>query len=158
MPYLIDGHNLIAHIQDISLDDPDDEARLLSKLRSFCAHTGRKVFVYFDRRAPGIQDPPTAGGVIVHFVTSPRTADDAIRAHLRRLGREARNWTVVSSDREVQLAAKQAGARTQTSADFARSLTSSDQVVEESEKPAPPYSREELASWERLFRDTESEG
>ena len=158
MPYLIDGHNLIAHIQDISLDDPDDEARLLSKLRSFCAHTGRKVFVYFDRRAPGIQDPPTAGGVIVHFVTSPRTADDAIRAHLRRLGREARNWTVVSSDREVQLAAKQAGARTQTSADFASSLTSSDQVVEKSEKPAPPYSREELASWERLFRDTESEG
>ncbi len=158
MPYLIDGHNLIAQIADISLDDPNDEARLLLRLRSFCARTGRKVFVYFDRRAPGAQDPPSAGGLSVHFVKTPRTADDAILAHLRRLGREAHNWTVVSSDREIQQVAKHAGARILTGSDFARLLAPSENVAEESEKPAPPSSKEEVANWERLFRNSERDG
>jgi predicted RNA-binding protein with PIN domain len=158
MPYLIDGHNLIAQMADISLEDPNDEARLLSRLRSFCARTGKKVFVYFDRRAPGAQDPPPAGGLIVHFVRSPRTADDAILAHLRRLGRKAHNWTVVSSDRKIQRAAKRADARILTSSDFASSLAPSENIAEENEKPAPPSSQEEVATWERLFRNSERDG
>jgi predicted RNA-binding protein with PIN domain len=154
MPYLIDGHNLIAQIADISLDEPNDEARLLTRLRSFCARTGRKVFVYFDRRAPGAQDPPSAGGLTIHFVRSPRTADDAILAHLRRLGREAHNWTVVSSDHEIQQAARRAGSRIQISSDFAKSLTPTETVTEGSEKPTPPSSQDEVAEWERLFRNS----
>ena len=35
MPYLIDGHNLIACLPDISLDDPNDEAQLVNKLKGF---------------------------------------------------------------------------------------------------------------------------
>ncbi len=34
MHYLIDGHNLIAQISDISLDDPDDEAKLVLRLEA----------------------------------------------------------------------------------------------------------------------------
>ena len=37
MPFLIDGHNLIGRMPGISLDDPDDEARLVAQLRAFCA-------------------------------------------------------------------------------------------------------------------------
>jgi len=33
MPYLIDGHNLIAQMPGFSLSDPDDEARLVLRLR-----------------------------------------------------------------------------------------------------------------------------
>jgi S-adenosylhomocysteine hydrolase len=32
MPYMIDGHNLIGKLPDISLDDPNDEALLVQKL------------------------------------------------------------------------------------------------------------------------------
>ena len=157
MPYLIDGHNLIAQMTDISLDDPDDEARLLSRLRSFCAQKGKKVYVYFDCKAPGAEDPPSTGGLTVRFVKSPRTADDAILAHLRRLGREAHNWTVVSSDREIQQVAKHAGARVLASSDFASLLAPSENIAEDPEKPAPPSSREEVAIWERLFENSEED-
>ena len=37
MNYLIDGHNLIGQLPDISLDDPNDEALLVQKLSGFCA-------------------------------------------------------------------------------------------------------------------------
>ena len=119
MPYLIDGHNLIASLDDIHLDDPDDEARLIDLLRTFCAHTGKELTVYFDQRAPGATNPPTMGGLRARFITPPRTADEAILAHLRRLGREAHNWTVVSSDNLIRSAAIQAGARSLNSHAFA---------------------------------------
>ena len=33
--YLIDGHNLIGQLPDLSLTDPDDEAKLVQKLTGF---------------------------------------------------------------------------------------------------------------------------
>ncbi len=152
MPFLIDGHNLIAQVPDIRLDDPDDEARLISLLRTFCARTGRGVTVYFDHRSPGSQNPPSAGGLSVHFVTPPRTADEAIQAHLQRLQEEARNWTVVSSDRAVQLAARQSGARSLSSNTFTHQLMGGETAPEITEKPDAPSSEEEIAWWESLFR------
>ena len=37
MPILIDGHNLIAKLPDLRLDDPDDEAKLVARLRAYYA-------------------------------------------------------------------------------------------------------------------------
>jgi predicted RNA-binding protein with PIN domain len=151
MPYIIDGHNLIAQLHNISLDDPDDEARLIALLRVYCAQTGKKVTVYFDRRSPASNDPPPSGGLHIHFVSTTSTADNAIRSHLRRLGRKAPNWTVVSSDHELQNAAKQAGARVLSSQAFARLLTSNHAAPEADEKPEAPRSENEIALWEDLF-------
>lgn len=153
MPYLIDGHNLIAKMPDISLDDPDDEARLIAKLRTFCARSGKKATVYFDRRAHGSPDPPLKSGLSVHFVSTPRTADEAIRAHLLRLGPEAKNWTVISSDREVQVAAGHAGAKIISSQTFAYQISGISPPSQTVEKPETPVSEEDIEQWEQLFRN-----
>ena len=41
MHYLIDGHNLIAHLADIDLEDPNDEVKLVLMMRGWAA-AGRK--------------------------------------------------------------------------------------------------------------------
>jgi predicted RNA-binding protein with PIN domain len=152
MPYLIDGHNLIAVTPGISLDDPDDEVRLIALIRTFCGRRGKRAIIYFDRAAPGAPDPSPAGGVVAHFVSPPRTADEAIRDHLARLGREARNWEVISSDREVREAASQAGSRLTNSQTFAKQLTGENLDPEDDrEKPPSSLSNDEVEEWERLF-------
>ncbi len=154
MPYLIDGHNLIGQMPGIDLADPEDEARLTAALAAFAARTGREVHVYFDRRAPGAPRSQRQGRLHLRFVTPPRTADDAIRDHLRQLGSQAQNWTVVSSDREVQRAAHRAGARVVSSTTFSRELRAGQRgpAAADTEKPEGVQSPEELAYWEELFR------
>lgn len=157
MPYIIDGHNLIAALPNIDLKDPDDEARLIMMLRAFCARSGKQATVYFDRRAPGAQDPPTMGGVRVHFVASYSSADEAIRSHLSRLGSRAPNWTVVSSDREVRRAAQRVGARVTSSHDFGAVLLEESPSKDTTEKPQDDLSQEDLAYWMRRFNEGKEE-
>ena len=79
--------------------------------------------VYFDNAPPGEAGQRSFGTVKAIFVRQGVPADEAIRGRLLALGREAHNWTVVSSDREVQTAAQHAHAKTLTAATFARQLT-----------------------------------
>ena len=58
-----------------------------------------------------------------HFVRKGSSADAAIEARLARLGKAARNWIVVSSDRRVQGAARAAHAGVLSSEDFAREMS-----------------------------------
>ncbi|MBI4771196.1 MAG: hypothetical protein HY784_12500 [Chloroflexi bacterium] len=55
MPTLIDGHNLIGALPDISLQDPDDEQKLVDLLHRWCVRTGKSVRVVFDPGPPGGQ-------------------------------------------------------------------------------------------------------
>lgn len=151
MPYLIDGHNLIAKLPGISLEQIDDERRLIELLRQFVNRQGQQVTVYFDRGMPGVDNPRSQGGVRAHFVRPPRTADEAIADHLDWLGGAAKNWTVISSDNKVLAAARRAGARRMTSEAFARELRPTPASPEEPEKPPPPKSDEEIEAWLRLF-------
>jgi predicted RNA-binding protein with PIN domain len=152
MPYLIDGHNLIASVPGLQLSDPDDEAKLIDLLRGFCAREQTRVTVYFDRGLFGAGSAPAGGRVTVRFVRPPRTADEAIAAHLKTLGGDARNWTVVSSDREVLRSARRAGARPIGSGAFARQI-SHGRRPQPSEKPETPTGGEEVTYWERRFRE-----
>src|SRR3972149_3450140 len=154
MPYLIDGHNLIGRMSGISLQDPDDEAKLLALLRTFCARRATKATCSFDRGQPGHRDPPPASGVTAHFITPPATADAAIGRHLNRLGRDARNWTVVSSDAAVAEAARRRGARVISSEGFAQELAAALTSTPPPEKPEGPPGADELEEWERLFKST----
>lgn len=156
MPLLIDGHNLIGKLPNLQLDQVDDEQQLLRLLRVYAQRTSRRMTVYFDRGAPGWRDPRPQAGVSAHFVRPPRSADQAIAAHLEKLGGAAKNWTVVSSDRDVQTAARRSGARQLTSEAFARELLSQPSGGAESEKPPPPTG-DELERWLRLFADGEDD-
>jgi len=154
MPYLIDGHNLIPHL-GLQLADPDDEAKLAAALQRHFARTRRQGTVYFDRQAPGGGGGVSSRHLAVRFVAPPRTADDAIRAHLGRLRGEARNWVVVSNDRAVRQSAERAGARWISCQTFAAEVLSS-RHAGAPEKPEAALSPEDLAEFERLFRDREA--
>src|SRR3989337_1150791 len=123
MPYLIDGHKLIGRMPGISLADPEDEALLLARLRTFCTREKTTATVYFDGAVIATMKEPARAGVTPRFVAPPQTADTAIRRHLERLGRQAPNWTVVTSDAAVAEAARRSRAPVASSEAFARRLT-----------------------------------
>jgi len=152
MPYLIDGHNLIGRMPGISLGDPDDEARLLARLQTFCAREKTTATVYFDGAVIATMKEPARAGVTPRFVAPPQTADMAIRRHLERLGRQAPNWTVVTSDAEVAEAARRSRARVESSEAFARRLTNSASPPSGEDKPQDPPTPEEVALWEAAFK------
>ncbi len=119
MPYLIDGHNLIPKL-GLRLDSADDEMELVAILQEFCRLERRQVEVYFDG-AP-LSRTLKLGAVTAAFISLTTTADNAIRSRLRKLGKAAKNWTVVSSDREVQSNARAMQAEVVSSDEFAKTL------------------------------------
>jgi uncharacterized protein len=125
MPYIIDGHNLIPNISALSLQAIDDEDELIKILREFCRLNRKKADIYFDNAPAGQPRTRKFGFVTAHFIRRGTTADAAIRTRLRKLGRAARNWTVVSSDREVAVAAREMQAQVISSPEFARLLSTS---------------------------------
>lgn len=156
MPYLIDGHNLIPKIPGLSLQAIDDEVQLIKLLKVFCRQQRKRVDVYFDNAPAGHSRTRKFGSVTAHFVRQGATADAAIYARLRSLGRSARNWTVVSSDREVQAAARAAHAQVASSEVFAQELEQP--ASETTIAPSGPgsdanlaLSQEEVDDWLRLF-------
>jgi len=149
MPYLIDGHNLIRKIPNLNLDDLDDEKELIQLLQDYCLIVGKDAEVYFDRSASGHARASVHGRVTARFVRSGETADQAIARHLKRLGNLAANWTVVSSDKEVLLAAKRARAKTISSENFSQEL-----IAEHSSSgsaDSPELSSKEIEDWLKLF-------
>jgi predicted RNA-binding protein with PIN domain len=153
MPYLIDGHNLIPKIPGLSLQDIDDERELIKLLQDFCRQHGKKIDVYFDNAPPGRPHTQKYGQVTAHFIRRGRTADAAIQSRLRRLGRTARNATVVTSDRAVIAASKNAGAKVITSEDFSRKLTPNEKKETQAPETNPNLSlnTDDIDEWLRLF-------
>jgi hypothetical protein len=155
MPYLIDGHNLIPKT-GLRLDAPNDEMELVMMLQEFLRLSRREADVYFDGAPPGEAQTKRFGRVTAHFVPLGTTADSGIKLQLRKLAGAARNWIIVSSDQEVQNAARAAHARTMSSEEFAKRLrTVGDQEIgRQSSRNALPdgaLTPEEIDEWLRLF-------
>lgn len=153
MSYIIDGHNLIPKIPGLSLAQLDDETRLIRLLMAFCQKKKNRAVVFFDRAAPGHQGGRAFGPVSAIFVSDRRKADDAIHDYLVAHRREARNFTVVSSDRQVQRDATSLHARVLPTEIFSNLLVScvfpeaDDYGGTEPDSLTP----EEISEWERLF-------
>jgi predicted RNA-binding protein with PIN domain len=152
MPYLIDGHNLIACLPDISLEDPNDEARLVNKLKGFAARTRKKCTVVFDHGIPGGSSTMSTRGVQVVFAAARHSsADDLIKRRISR-SKDAPNWTVVSSDREVLNHARSHRMKQMSSARFAQLLESTDRAGEtRGEEIHPIVSAEEVDKLYKAF-------
>ena len=150
MPYLIDGHNLIPKM-GLRLDSMDDEMELIAILQEFCRVERKKqVEVYFDG-APIHQAGSRKHGVVTaHFVPLTTTADNAIRNRLKKLGKAAKNWTIVSSDHRVQLEARNVQAEVISSEIFAITLR---QARNSAPKPAEnrKLTSQEVDDWLKLF-------
>ncbi len=160
MPYLIDGHNLIPKVKGLSLDEVDDEMGLVEMLQEFCQQQRKQAEVFFDNAAPGGVKVRKFGRVLARFVYRGITADQAISTRLGRLGGEARNWTVVSSDRGVQAAARGVHAQVMPSEAFAALL---EKTLDESKKDLGAVAEtevepEDVDEWLRLFGGKEEGG
>ena len=149
MPYLVDGHNLIPKL-GLRLDSIDDEAELISILQEFYRLERREVEVFFDGAPASQAGTRKMGTITAHFVRLGTTADDAIQNRLKKLGKGAKNWTVVSSDRQVQANARAAQAEVVSSDSFAGLLK---QVRNSAPKPNSDrkMSSQEVDEWLKLF-------
>jgi predicted RNA-binding protein with PIN domain len=150
MPYLIDGHNLIPKL-GLRLDSPDDEMQLVAILQEFHRISRKDVEVYFDGAPAPQAGTRKLGTVTAHFVRLGTTADDAIRKRLKTLGKSARNWTVISSDRQVQAEASAVRAEAISSDAFAA-------ILKQARASAPKANNDrklpesEVEEWMRIFQ------
>jgi predicted RNA-binding protein with PIN domain len=148
MPLLIDGHNLIGQLPDLHLDDPDDEAKLVARLRTYCAREQKRATVVFDHGLPGgWSEALSGGGVRVIFASAGRNADGILRERIRE-ARDPRALLVVSSDRQVIAAAKAKRTRVMRSEIFAARLGLPTKTTEAEEARLSP---EEVEEWLRVF-------
>lgn len=153
MPYIIDGHNLIPHVPGLSLHAIDDEMQLVELLQEFCRLSQQQVEVFFDNAPPVQPRLRRFGRLTAYFVPAGQTADQAIQRKLARLGRAARNWRVVSSDKAVQAEASSRHAQVVSSADFVHLMqqTLVKSSVENELQDSKTISEAELQEWLTLF-------
>ncbi|HID89734.1 MAG TPA: hypothetical protein EYP52_08520 [Anaerolineae bacterium] len=151
MPLLIDGHNLIGRMPDLSLEDPEDEVALVRRLRRYCWRHRRRAIVIFDAGLPGGRSPILSSPEVqVIFAPYGRTADALLCERIRRM-RDPAGLIVVSSDHSVQAAARDRGMRVIPAETFAAELAADDGVEEGAEEK--PRSVEDLEEWLRLFNE-----
>jgi predicted RNA-binding protein with PIN domain len=149
MPYLIDGHNLIPKL-GLRLDEPDDELELVRLLQDFARIKRQQVEVYFDGAPAGQAGMRKLGTVKAHFVRLGQTADSAIRKRLESMGKSAKNWSVVSSDHEVQSAARVNHAGSVSSEEFVKLLRAA-LTSNTSGSVEKQISSKEVEEWLRIF-------
>ena len=155
MRWLIDGHNLIGQMPNLRLDDPNDEEKLLVYLRRFRAKTGHHVAVIFDA-GQSYQPAQTQkrGGITVQFAPHGKTADQIIMRRLRRV-KNPQEVGLVSSDRTVQQAARQARVRVVPADEFAQQLLQSTGTTgptdDEGSQADVQLSSAEVEEWLTIF-------
>ncbi len=153
MHVLIDGHNLIGKLPDISLADRDDETKLLRRVQQYRARTGRRITVFFDG---GVVYKPGStrklGGITIRYAPHGITADTLIVTQLRR-ERNPKEVLVVSSDRAIRHAARLAGVNIMSSDEFARTLAElrTSTTADANDLPLPP---EEVDEWLSIFGES----
>ena len=157
MPYLVDGHNLIPHIPGITLKDLEDELALVQLLERFARQERTRVEVFFDQAPPSRAGSRSFGTVRAHFIRQGLTADQAIISRLGKMGKEAKNWTVVTSDREILAEARSIHSKTVTSFAFAGRLAglSSASGTLGNKGESPEISDQEVDYWLDQFDQDE---
>jgi uncharacterized protein len=151
MPYLIDGHNLIPKL-GLRLDSIDDEMELIVILQEFCRLEQKQVEVFFDGAPTSHAGTRKLGAVTAQFVRQGTTADHAIHKRLKTLGKSARNWTVVSSDRQVQTEARAVHAEVISSDSFAGMLKQARNASPKQDSERK-LSQKEIDDWLTLFEE-----
>lgn len=149
--YLIDGHNLIGYLPDISLEDPNDEALLVQKLAGVMARIKKRCVVVFDHGLPGGSSRMSTYTVQVVFASQRTTADRVMIARIGKI-RDATNWTVVTSDNEVRAIARGRKMTVMTSAEFADFMQAPPTPeIDAGEAAHVSLSAEEVDEWLKLF-------
>lgn len=151
MPYLVDGHNLLAQTPGLSLRRPDDRRRLLQALAGFSRARRCRITVVFDGDpVPGWRDELHLGAVRVLHSGAGRTADTAL-LELIRSSRRPADMILVTSDRSLHDKGRHLGARGMRGHVFRKMMAEgSGRGARPSEKPERS-DPEELAYFMELF-------
>jgi predicted RNA-binding protein with PIN domain len=151
MPYIIDGHNLIGQLADISLDDPNDEALLAQKLAGFAARTGKRCVVVFDYGLPAGKSRMSTRSVQIVFASARSSADRVMMERINKTP-DPQNWIAVTSDHDVAETARKRRMGVMTSLEFADLLAAPPKpVVDEGEAADVSLSSDEVDEWLDLF-------
>ena len=150
MPYLIDGHNLIQSLNRISIQDPNDEAKLVGVLRGFMIGQGKKCIVFFDRGLLGGASRLSCSRVQVIFANTGQEADTRIINQIRNLTNPT-TWTLVSSDSKIRKFASTRNLNLLHSSEFAKQLETQKAQQVKKEDMDTPISAAELQEWYEIF-------
>ncbi len=150
MPILIDGHNLIGRLFSLSLEDPDDEEKLVRVLMAHAARIRNKVTVVFDPgRYSATSQIRRYGNLEVIFAPPGSTADAVILRIVQR-SRNPSEWLVVTSDHELSDSARRLGARVRSADSLAGELEGAGGGADvRGERLLNP---DEVQDWLNLFR------
>jgi len=154
---VIDGYNLIYAMPELArLVNSDLElARdgLVSKLAVYRSGRGVRVTVVFDGQSMAVQQGRPPGGIEVVFSRAPQNADAKIK-NMLALEKSPKSWTIVTSDNSIVLYARDYGAKTIPSAEFAAKLGPGVPKLGPNRPPAQdaPMSAAEVSEWEEYFR------
>jgi hypothetical protein len=136
----------------MSLRAIDDEEQLIALLQAFQRVKRAKVEVFFDKAPAGQARTKRYGNVTAHFVRQGQPADEAILQRLHRLGNDARNWSVVSSDRHVQTQSHALQAQVISSEDFALRLEEALRQMPEPASPEGKLGESEVEEWLKILK------
>jgi predicted RNA-binding protein with PIN domain len=159
MHYLIDGHNLIGKLPDLSLEEARDEVELILRLKGWAsAKRQRKVTVLFDRGMPGGTARMLSNrDVTVIFSPQGQTADSLLIARIKKV-QNPPEFTLVTSDQQIISAANKRKLRHVRSEDFVVQLGYDERLIaksepeETAEKPdVDGISDSDVAEWLALF-------
>jgi len=138
---LVDGHNLIGQLEDLSLDDPYDEAKLAMAIRSYCMRSRSKATVIFDNGLPGgVSKQLSNSNVTVIFAPPGVQADSLLMRRARDVLKSPEPLVMVTSDRRILRLAFAYGIETLSSAEFA--ILIGFRPVEAEPQPQSPPSAE----------------
>jgi predicted RNA-binding protein with PIN domain len=163
--WLIDGHNLIGQLQDLSLDDPHDEAKLTMAIKSYCMRANCKATVIFDNGLPGGFSRELSNSSVSVYFAPPRTKADHILMQRAKEMHRLPNFVLVTSDRQIARLAYAYGIETMPSEEFALLLgfrpvelppeapdkPKRIKIVYEKD-PNPQVTPQEIAYWLPIFK------
>jgi predicted RNA-binding protein with PIN domain len=163
--FLIDGHNLIGQLQDLSLDDPQDEAKLTMAVKRYCMRATTKATIIFDNGLPGgISKQLSNSSVTVIFAPPGVQADALLMRRAREMG-NLNGIILVTTDRRITRLAFAYGMETMASEEFALLLGFRPVEIEPEQPtqkrririvfekdPNPRVTMDEIAYWLPIFK------
>jgi len=162
--YIIDGHNLIGSglVPGISLEQADDEWRLVQWLRAHQPQLHQPITVVFDGGIPGgVSRALSGGGVRAVFAASYRTKADKVILDKVRDELIKKNVVVVTNDAVLRQAVRGLGARVLSQSEF-MALASQRKRQKSPHprrlRPEPKLSKQEVETWLQLFQRGEEDG
>ena len=151
---LIDGYNLIGHLEGMGKGDLERaRSRLLERLQAYRRVRPHAITVVFDGRVQGwpTEQRDRVGGITVVYSAQGTSADEVI---LREVDRHGTRYLVVTSDRELAASVERRGGHAVSAEAFHQRMVSAlwgtPAETEEEEIPLPRLSTRKRGNPRRL--------